>query len=253
MLDKLHKSFFVHKISRNAEFPDTYPMSSPQSGSLIEVALQQMKKSIICCEMAPGEKLKVSELSQVYGLSSSPIREALNRLAQEGIVEASENKGFRVAGLSVEDFRQITHLRRLLECEALAEAIRHGDDAWEATVLGAFHRLGVVEKRLNSISVALDDGWSERHKAFHFALFSACPSPMLLRLIDSLFDQAERYRRFSALHRKVERHKGNEHQKLMDAALARDVDGAVALLDKHIGGTLSHVTDVLLQQHSTLQ
>ncbi|MCV4264315.1 GntR family transcriptional regulator [Pseudomonas capsici] len=228
-------------------------MQNRQGGSLIEVALQQMKKSIICCELAPGEKLKVAELSQNYGLSSSPIREALNRLAQEGIVEASENKGFRVARLSVEDFQQITQLRRLLECEALAEAIRYGDDAWEADVLGAFHRLNVIEKRLGSIAVALDDDWSVRHKAFHFALFSACPSAMLLRLIDSLFDQAERYRRFSALHRKVERHKGDEHQQLIDAVLSRDVDASVELLGNHIGGTLTHVTDVLRQQHSTLQ
>ncbi|MBX8476953.1 GntR family transcriptional regulator [Pseudomonas capsici] len=228
-------------------------MQNRQGGSLIEVALQQMKKSIICCELAPGEKLKVAELSQNYGLSSSPIREALNRLAQEGIVEASENKGFRVARLSVEDFQQITQLRRLLECEALAEAIRYGDDAWEADVLGAFHRLNVIEKRLGSIAVALDDDWSVRHKAFHFALFSACPSAMLLRLIDSLFDQAERYRRFSALHRKVERHKGDEHQQLIDAVLSRDVGASVELLGNHIGGTLTHVTDVLRQQHSTLQ
>lgn len=228
-------------------------MQNQPGGSLIEVALQQMKKSIICCELAPGEKLKVAELSQSYGLSSSPIREALNRLAQEGIVEASENKGFRVARLSVGDFQQITQLRRLLECEALAEAIRHGDDSWEADVLGAFHRLKVVEKRLGTVAVALDDDWSERHKAFHFALFSACPSDMMLRLIDSLFDQAERYRRFSALHRRVERHKGDEHQQLVDAALSRDINASVELLGNHIGGTLKHVTDVLLQQHSTLQ
>ncbi|HDS1738311.1 GntR family transcriptional regulator [Pseudomonas putida] len=228
-------------------------MQNQPGASLIEVALQQMKKSIICCELAPGEKLKVAELSQSYGLSSSPIREALNRLAQEGIVEASENKGFRVARLSVGDFQQITQLRRLLECEALAEAIRHGDDAWEADVLGAFHRLKVVEKRLGTVAVALDDDWSERHKAFHFALFSACPSDMMLRLIDSLFDQAERYRRFSALHRRVERHKGDEHQQLVDAALSRDINASVELLGNHIGGTLKHVTDVLLQQHSTLQ
>ena len=228
-------------------------MLSNQSGSLIEVALQQMKKSIICCDLAPGEKLKVAELSKSYGLSSSPIREALNRLAQEGIVEASENKGFRVSGLSVADFGEITHLRCLLEREALANAIAHGDDAWEADVLGAYHRLSLVEKKLGSLPVALDDDWSERHKAFHFALFSACQSSLLLRTIDSLFDRAERYRRFSALRRKVERHKSNEHKRLMDAALARDTDKAVALLDSHITETLSRVTDALLGQHSTLQ
>jgi DNA-binding GntR family transcriptional regulator len=228
-------------------------MQTPQSGSLIEVALQQMKRSIICCELAPGEKLKVAELSQTYGLSSSPIREALNRLAQEGIVEASENKGFRVTALSVEDFEQITRLRCLLEGEALADSIRCGDDAWEAEVLGAFHRLGLVEKKLGSIGVVLDDDWSSRHKAFHSALLSACPSPLMLGIIDSLFDRAERYRRFCALRRKVERRKGDEHKRLMEAVLARDSEKAVAMLREHIGGTLARVSDILLQQHSTLQ
>ena len=228
-------------------------MQTPQSSSLIEVALQQMKRSIICCELAPGEKLKVAELSKSYGLSSSPIREALNRLAQEGIVEASENKGFRVAGLSVGDFEQITRLRCLLEGEALADSIRCGDDAWEADVLGAYHRLGVVEKKLGRIGVVLDDDWSSRHKAFHFALMSACPSPLMLGMIDSLFDRAERYRRFCALRRKVERRKGDEHKLLMETVLARDSEKAVSMLREHIQGTLARTSDILLQHHSTLQ
>lgn len=220
-------------------------MLNSQGGSLIDVALQQMKKSIICCELAPGEKLKVAELSKSYGLSSSPIREALNRLAQEGIVEANENKGFRVTELSVDDFREITRLRCLLESEALADAIEHGDDAWEANVLGAFHRLGLIEKKLGKVALALDDDWALRHKAFHFALFSACPSSLLLRMVDSLFDRAERYRRFSALHRTVERHKGDEHKQLMEVALARDTEKAVALHQRHINSTLARVTEVL--------
>ncbi|WP_185267300.1 GntR family transcriptional regulator [Halopseudomonas xiamenensis] len=228
-------------------------MSNVASRSLIEVALQQMKQAIICCELPPGEKLKVAELSQRYGLSSSPIREALNRLTQEGIVESSENKGFRVAGLSLENFQEITRLRQLLEGEALADAIRYGDDAWEAEVLGAYHRLGLVEKKLEGAFVALDDEWSARHKAFHFALFSACPSPQLLRMVDSLFNQAERYRRFSALHRTVARHKGDEHKQLMDIAFSRDIDKAVGLLRMHIGKTLTNVAAVLRQHNTTLQ
>ncbi|SDH29401.1 DNA-binding transcriptional regulator, GntR family [Pseudomonas benzenivorans] len=228
-------------------------MLNTNGGSLIDVALQQMKKSIICCELAPGEKLKVAELSKSYGLSSSPIREALNRLAQEGIVEASENKGFRVTKLSVDDFREITRLRCLLESEALADAIEHGDDAWEADVLGAFHRLGLIEKKLGKAAVVLDDDWAQRHKAFHFALFSACPSPLLLRMVDSLFDRAERYRRFSALHRTSERRKGDEHKQLMEAALARDSEKAVDLLKRHINGTLARVSEVIPGAGVTLQ
>ncbi|WP_439253892.1 GntR family transcriptional regulator [Pseudomonas monteilii] len=225
------------------------PLNSP----LIDVALAKMKKAIVCCELRPGEKLKVAELSKVYGLSSSPIREALNRLTQDGVVEASDNKGFRVAAISEADFREITRLRCLLEGEALSDAIRFGDDEWEANVLGAFHRLNLTERKLDSGPLTLDEEWSARHKAFHFALFSACPSPLMLRMIDSLFDRAERYRRFSAKQRIVERHKGNEHQELMEASLARDSERAVTLLRNHIQNTLGRVIEALEKQRATLQ
>ncbi|MHC8332592.1 GntR family transcriptional regulator [Pseudomonas sp. LB3P25] len=226
--------------------------SSPSS-PLIEVALTKMKKAIVCCELAPGEKLKVAELSKTYGLSSSPIREALNRLTQDGVVEASDNKGFRVAPISTTDFRDITRMRCLLECEALGDAIKFGDDAWEADVLGAFHRLNLIEKKLGTGVLVLDDDWSTRHKAFHFALFAACPSPLMLKMIDSLFDRAERYRRFSAKQRIRQRHKGNEHQDLMDAALARDAGKAVTLLRNHIQDTLDRTIEAIERQQATLQ
>lgn len=229
-------------------------LAEPTQGtSLIEVALNKMKRSIVCCELPPGTKLKVEALSKEYGLSSSPIREALNRLAQEGIVNASDNKGFRVAPISVDDFLEISRIRCLLEGEALSDAIEYGDDAWEGDVLAAFHRLNVVEKRLVEGPVALDDEWSERHKAFHFALFSACRSPLLLGMIDSLFDRAERYRRFSALHRQTERHKGNEHQTLMKAALSRDKEKAVKLLRQHIERTKASIGEAIARQQATLQ
>ena len=177
----------------------------------------------------------------------------MNRLAQEGIVNASDNRGFRVAPISVEDFHEISRIRSLLEAEALADAIELGDDAWEGDVLAAFHRLNVVEKRLGSGPVALDDEWAERHKAFHFALFSACRSPLLLGMIDSLFDRAERYRRFSALHRQTERHKSNEHQALMKAALGREKEKAIKLLRQHIDRTKDSIGDAVARQLATLQ
>jgi DNA-binding GntR family transcriptional regulator len=228
-------------------------LESQQGASLIEVALHKMKHSIVRCELEPGSKLKVESLSKAYGLSSSPIREALNRLAQEGIVTASENRGFRVAPISADDLVDISRLRLLLETEALSDAIDNGDDVWEGNVLAAFHRLNVVEKRLCSGPVALDEDWSERHKAFHVALLSACRSPLILGLIDSLFDRAERYRRYSALHRQTERHKGNDHKKMMDAVLARDKELALGMLRQHIEHTKTSVLQALERQQATLQ
>lgn len=177
----------------------------------------------------------------------------MNRLAQEGIVVASDNKGFRVAPISVEDFDEISRVRGLLESEALSDSMEYGDDAWEGDVLAAFHRLNVVEKRLASGPVALDDEWAERHKAFHFALFSGCRSPLILSMIDSLFDRAERYRRYSALHRQTERHKGAEHQTVMKAALSRDKEKALKLLRQHINRTRDSVRQAIERQQATLQ
>lgn len=228
-------------------------MNAPASAPLIDVALLKMKKAIVCCELAPGEKLKVAELSKAYGLSSSPIREALNRLTQDGIVEASENKGFKVAPISKEDYKEISRLRCLLETEALSESIQNGDDEWEAAVLGAFHRLNLVEKKLTGSTLALDDEWSTRHKAFHFALFGGCSSHLLLRMVDSLFDRAERYRRFSAHQRVKSRDKSGEHQALMNAALERDSEKAVLLLRSHITSTLDRVVEAIDRQQATLQ
>ncbi|MNC27946.1 HTH-type transcriptional repressor CsiR [compost metagenome] len=120
-------------------------------------------------------------------------------------------------------------------------------------MLGAFHRLNLIEKKLGTGVLVLDDDWSTRHKAFHFALFAACPSPLMLKMIDSLFDRAERYRRFSAKQRIRQRHKGNEHQDLMDAALARDSEKAVTLLRNHIQNTLERTIEAIERQQATLQ
>ncbi|RQR42721.1 GntR family transcriptional regulator [Burkholderia sp. Bp9131] len=229
--------------------------STPASNGapLIDVAFARMKTSIIRCELEPGTRLKVESLSKTYGLSSSPIREALNRLAQDGIVQATENRGFWVAPISIDDFKDITRLRILLEHEALMDSIEHGDDDWEVAVLTAFHRLSLAEKRMGTGPVALDDDWSERHRAYHMALLSATPSPLLLNMVGSLFDRAERYRRYSALHRTEERHKGVEHEALMKAAIGREKDKAAKLLRKHIEGTLTRVAAALEQQLASVQ
>src|SRR5688572_1531734 len=208
---------------------------------LVDQAFQQLRKDVLTGTYAAGAKLKVEELQAAYGFSSSPLREALSRLSQEGLVRADERRGFRVAPLSPEDLQDITRMRLMLDVPALREAIEHGDDAWEAAIVAAYYRLEKVESRLPDGPVILDDEWSGLHRDFHAALVAACPSQRQLAWSASLFDQAERYRRFSARFRKAARRKSTEHKKLMDATLRRDGDTACALLTEHIRGTLRNV------------
>ncbi|GAP35953.1 GntR family transcriptional regulator [Piscinibacter sakaiensis] len=208
---------------------------------LVDQAFQRLRHDVLTGRHAPGSKLKVDELQDTYGCSSSPLREALSRLSQEGLVRADERRGFRVAAMSAEDLRDITRLRLTLDLPALDEAIRAGDDAWEAGIVAAFHRLEKVESRLSDGPLILDDGWSALHRDFHAAMLAACASMRLKAWSASLFDQAERYRRFAARHRTQARRKSADHRRLMDATLQRDAATACALLGEHIRGTLRQV------------
>lgn len=202
-----------------------------------EQAYRALRRAIVRCEFTPDERLRVDDLSARYGFSSSPVREALARLAEQGFVRSIENRGFRVAPISEQGIIDLTRVRLLIETEALRAALDNGDDQWEEGVVAAAHSLRLAEQRLADGPIALDEAWSERHRAFHLAIYAACNSPLMLNLIEQLSDNAERYRRYSARFRTVSRKKNQEHQQLMKAVLARDKRTAVALLRKHIQGT----------------
>jgi DNA-binding GntR family transcriptional regulator len=213
---------------------------------LAEQAFQLLRGRILRCDIEPGAKLKVETLQREHGFSSSPLREALNRLAQEGLVKSDERRGFRAAPVTVADLRDVTRMRLLVDGEALRDAMKQGDDAWEGQAIAAFHRLEKVEGRITGPGpLTLNAEWSLLHKQFHAALLAACTSPKLLELSASLFDQAERYRRLSMRWRREPRHKAAEHKRILDAALGRDAKAAAALLADHISRTAANVEAVL--------
>lgn len=229
----MHKLFFVHNLKI---------MQKITAGtSLSEQAFQALRQDVLSGRHAPEVKLKVESLQQLYGYSSSPLREALNRLVQEGLVKADERRGFRVTSISAADLADITKMRLMLDIPALTESIQAGDDAWEADIVAAFHRLEKIESRLPPGPVVLDAQWSQRHRDFHFSLIAACPSERQLSWSMSLFDQAERYRHFAARNRTVSKKKDEEHRALMKAVLKRDVPTATTLLAEHIGSTQANV------------
>lgn len=215
------------------------------AASLTERAYRELRRAIVRGEFEPGARLRVEDLTRRYAISSSPVREALNRLSEQGLVKLLENRGFRVAPLTAEGVNDLARVRVLVECDALRDAMAHGDDAWEAQVVAAGHELALAERRLGNEARALDDDWSARHRRYHLSLYAACTSPLLLQMADVLFDQAERYRRWAARTRPVARRKHDEHQQLMAAVLARDTDKAVALLRTHILRTGQVVTAAL--------
>jgi GntR family transcriptional regulator, carbon starvation induced regulator len=181
----------------------------------------------------PGERLDFSRIKEMYDVGVAPLREALSRLVEAGLVVQVGQKGFRAAPVSLDDLTDVVDTRRFLEVRAFQESIRLGDDDWEGRIIAAFHGLSKVSQRSPE---SLDKAaWEVRHGEFHKALMSACRSRWLLQLWSTVFDQAERYRSLALGIGHWSPDELGDHKQLLDAALARDVEHAGELLHRHIG------------------
>ncbi len=202
-----------------------------------------IEENIMNGRFAPGKKLKVRDLKEALNVGQSPIREALSRLVATGLVEMEDNKGFRVSGLSEDDIRDIYITFLEIELLALKKAMQLGDDAWEASVVGALHQLSLVETKKEEVEYAV---WAERNYAFHLALISGCKSPLLMHLRAEVYRRSERYCRiaFNLSHMNLELNH-EEHKKLAEAVLRRDEKAVVKLMTHHSMGSLEDVITVL--------
>ncbi len=185
-------------------------------------------------------QLRVQTLATHYAVAASPVREALNRLASEGLVTAHDMRGFFVSPATEAELDELTRTRCWLNEVALRQSILHGGPAWEEGVLLSHHRL----LRTPRGDAAQD--WTEAHRAFHRALTAGCRSDILVGLCDQLFVQAERYRNLSRQARTADpARRDDEHQAIVEAALKGDADRAVALLNDHFIRTAELCRDLL--------
>ncbi len=208
---------------------------APSGGTLATAICDRIRGDILSGRRGPGAKIRLEDLKSEFGVSWSPIREALSRLAAEGLVLAEEQRGYRVAPASQADLTEVLKLRVLLETMALRAAIEKGDDAWEAEVLAAHHRLGKLEDRRGDAPDT--ERWESWHRTFHEALIRACESPILLQFCRLLHDMNDRYRRVFLSAHAFDRDVAGEHRAIVDATLARDADRAGRLLQAHIERT----------------
>jgi len=215
--------------------------TSATADTLSERAASLLEHDIIAGVLAPGARLGIVDLVQRYEIGATPLREGLSRLVSRGLIVGIGQRGFRVATISRDDLLDITRMRTVIEIEALRLAIKFGDDAWEAGILGALHRM---RRHIERTADAFREGAPEfdsLHKGFHTALLSACGSRRLLAAHSDLYDQAYRYRR--VMMRSLDG--GSEfvavHQKLAERILARDIESSRIMLAQHLHTTLDFV------------
>jgi DNA-binding GntR family transcriptional regulator len=205
--------------------------------TLAEAIYNRLRQDILSGQLKPGSKLRFTDLKGSYRAGMSTLRESLSKLSSDRLVIAEGQRGFRVAPVSRGELWDITRLRADLEAAALDAAIDRGGDEWEANIIAAFHRLSKFAERSKDVPYLLTEEGALLHKSFHMALFGACPSMWRLRVIDLLYDHSERYRRLFTSHLRGKRNSEQEHREIMQAAIDRHKQLAVALLTRHLEKT----------------
>ncbi|MBP6902818.1 MAG: GntR family transcriptional regulator [Burkholderiaceae bacterium] len=222
-----------------SRLPAPTPATAATSGMATRATnlYDQLRCDLLDGTLEPGSKLAIEALAERYATSATPLREALNRLISDGLVERREQRGFVVAGISAEDLAEITKTRCWLEEIALRESIAAHRTEWEEALVLAHHRLARTPRSLSDSHFENNPEWEPLHRAFHRALIGGCGSRWLLGFCDQLADQHHRYRRLSAPRAFAKRGVKSEHQQLMEAAIEGRADEAVALLRQHFERT----------------
>jgi GntR family transcriptional regulator, carbon starvation induced regulator len=198
-----------------------------------ETASDLLVNDIVAGVFVPDEKLRIEHLKERYSIGASPLREALARLIALGFVTNESRRGFRVAPMSLEDVRDITLSRRMVETTALRRSIEFGDSHWESSIVECLARLTWAgdQYRLGKSEYAPVDA---AHYAFNRSLISACRSPRLLMLHDMLYNQASRYRHIMMKALLPGLRFQKSHKVLADLTLRREADDACAALSLHL-------------------
>lgn len=214
-------------------------------GTQVDLLVQQIRQDIVTGQRAPGERLRIERMRELYGSGPTPIREALQRLVPSGFVIALGNRGFQVAPLDGDDFIDLNIARIEIEMSALRLSIEKGDDDWEARVVAAAYALRKEDELLASDRSHSLSRWESLNSRFHAASVEACGSRWLLRQRALVQAQCDRYRSISVLHENTERNLLEEHQMIADAVIERDIAKACQRVRDHYNRTADGLLKVL--------
>lgn len=217
-----------------------------------DAAFDLLRRDILNGTHLPGKPLRVAALSATYGVSATPLREALSRLAEKQLVVASANRGWRVAPVSTEEFEDLQRARLTVETGLLMDAMEMGGLNWEGEIVAAHYRLTQVAQPIGADDTLPNrKAWLEAHDAFHMALLAAARSNWLRGFYAQTAEQLQRHHQALLFHTKASpdwaaRHSEeiesylrtalsvDRHTELMRIVLDRDRDAARAALETHI-------------------
>jgi len=202
--------------------------------STADTVAESLRKMIFNGELKGGERLIERDLAERFGISRIPMREAIQRLEREGLLDIFRNRGAIVRMLTASDVKEIYDLRALLEGDAIYRSVKQLDDETVA-------RAELVHRLLGDASSAVRQGALNRE--FHALLYSRCGNERELKVIAELRSQVERFERLQDTLLEDTPSFQAEHERILQACRERNARGARSMTIAH----LDSARDVVMQ------
>lgn len=199
--------------------------------ALTEWVRQQIKEQILDCSLAPGARIVEKDLSANMGISRTPVREALNQLSQEGLVNLIRHRGYQVAPITLQDLRDLFEIRRIVESESayLAATRRNPDEIAELRRMAGLPYLPGERKTYKT--------YLRNNTGFHVAVACCAHNIRLASMVRSVLEQLERPI-YLGLDIGIDSATAtSEHLNLVEAIEARDPERASQIMVEQIGNT----------------
>ncbi len=213
-------------------------MNSPVDRKLVgQAAYERLRNDIVTGKLLPNQKLKLNELRIHYSVSVNTLRETLMRLVADGFVSFEDQKGFRVAAVSMNDLDELIELRTMLEIQALRKSLANRKTLieWKSSMISAHYKLSCMERLMCEDEEAHVAAWEKADRDFHMSIVANCGSKQLIRYHASVL---ELFMRYQVLALKKRPFRGpavaDEHQQLVQLMLDDNLEAAEALLTEHI-------------------
>jgi DNA-binding GntR family transcriptional regulator len=208
----------------------------PEKPRLAEWAYDEIRRYIVDGALPAGTRLVEKKLTSSLGISRTPLREALHRLEQDGLIERNPGMGMSVTGLTLEELNEVMGIRAVLEghCARLA-AERISDEA--LTDLFAAHEGAADAIRSGDVEALII-----ANTQFHDGINAAARSPRCMTMINEMRESVLRYRSEALNEEATRRHSFDQHLEILMAMKARDGQLIENLMRAHIDDVAQQLT-----------
>ncbi len=206
--------------------------------NLSDQLVDLVRERVLSGRVPADKAIRQDSLAAELGISKIPLREALFRLEQEGLLQLQANRGFFVRPLSRSEAEEVYALRVKLEPDVIAVAAVRATEEEQATAKNVF-------ATLYQMTDEGGDGVGAFNRAFHIALMSPSQLHLTIDILKRLQVLSERYVRKHLEPLGRDERANEEHRQMLETWLARDSEGIRALTEQHIKSTLDDLTHQL--------